>query len=247
MAYNVNLPAGKYNATAVQADCFPTKNGEGLNLGVEWVIHGGEWDGSNITSTTCLIDSSGNVTRNLERTREWAKSWDGTDTAYFKDHYTEWKVILVVERVVRPSDGKEVPEVKWINDPETHRAIIQGDHKALGAKFGAKLKAFAATYNRQHPVTAANAAATAPNAATAAKPAATAAPAAPQASAPANDDAMHRAWGLFRDKYSNLSQEEKTNLWFSELERLVGTRDTKAITADQWEKVVSEFDDSIPF
>ena len=58
---------------------------------------------------------------------------------------------------------------------------------------------------------------------------------------------MHRAWGLFRDKYSNLSQEEKTNLWFSELERLVGTRDTKAITADQWEKVVSEFDDSIPF
>ena len=241
MAYNVNLPAGKYNATAVQADCFPTKNGEGLNLGVEWVIHGGEWDGSNITSTTCLIDSSGNVTRNLERTREWAKSWDGTDTAYFKDHYTEWKVILVVERVVRPSDGKEVPEVKWINDPEMHRAIIQGDHKALGAKFGAKLKAFAATYNRQHPVTAANAAAPAPNAATAEKPAA---PAATQQPA---SDLARKAWSEFSGKYKDLSKMERDDLWFSTLERFAGTRKATDVTDDQWNAIIDDLTNGIPF
>ena len=247
MAYNKNLPAGTYRARALQADCFPTKNGEGLMLGVEWVVDEGEFKGSQISGNICLIDGSGNPTKNYESVREWAKSWNGIDTDYFKGHFSEWSVDIVVERKEVEINGQmeERPEVKWVNDPNgSHgKQITAGNHKALGAKFGSKLKALAANYNRQHPE--------------AAKPGAgngtkrtvgTGTAAAPEKPTKKQLTRGEEAWVKFKEKHQDVTDKQELNtLWFELVGRFTDSTDYRNLPDDVWEQVIADLDDDMPF
>jgi len=249
MAYNANLPAGNYHARALQADTYPTKNGEGLMLGVEWLIDQGEQEGSQITSRTCLIDGSGNLTKNYESTREWAKTWDGINLEYFRGHFSEWEVIIVVERkviTVKDENGvdvqKEVPEVKWINDPNgSHGATITaGDHKAMGLKFGAKLKAAAGAYNKAHPGTVAPTSkpATGAKKQTAAKPTATA----------ADIEAKKReVWTAWCSANPDMGEEERKQAFFDFVAEVTPETDYSKIGADTWQEVLAKIQNDMPF
>jgi len=257
MAYNPNLPAGTYRARALQADCYPTKNGEGLMLGVEWVVSEGEYEGSQITGGICLIDNSGNPTKNYENTREWAKSWNGIDTDYFKGHFSEWDVEIKVERKVietkeLDANGnpitKEVPEVKWVNDPNSsHGAnITAGDHRKLGAKFGSKLKALAANYNRQHQGTAP--AAKAEQARTPAKTATSAAPAPATPAKVAHDGDTPKfeiAWEKFKEKNPTLEGEDRNTAWFELVGKFTDSTDYRNLPDEVWDQVLGELE--MPF
>ena len=234
MAYNKNLPAGTYRARALQADCFPTKNGEGLMLGVEWVVDEGEFKGSQISGNICLIDGSGNPTKNYESVREWAKSWNGIDTDYFKGHFGEWSVDIVVERKEVEINGQmeERPEVKWVNDPNgSHgKQITAGNHKALGAKFGSKLKALAANYNRQHPEAAK------PGAGNGTKPAA----AKPNADKP---NLGVKAWEKFKEKHQDVKDRQELNtLWFELVGKFTDSTDYRNLPDDVWNQVIVDLD-----
>ena len=242
MAYNKNLPAGTYRARALQADCFPTKNGEGLMLGVEWVVDEGEFKGSQISGNICLIDGSGNPTKNYESVREWAKSWNGIDTDYFKGHFSEWSVDIVVERKEVEINGKmeERPEVKWVNDPNgSHgKQITAGNHKALGAKFGSKLKALAANYNRQHPE--------------AAKPGArngTKRTVGPGAATKPGERKLTRgeeAWSKFKEKHPDVHDKQELNtLWFELVGKFTDSTDYRNLPDEIWDQVIEDLD--MPF
>lgn len=242
MAYNKNLPAGTYRARALQADCFPTKNGEGLMLGVEWVVDDGEFKGSQISGNICLIDGSGNPTKNYESVREWAKSWNGIDTDYFKGHFGEWSVDIVVERKEVEINGQmeERPEVKWVNDPNgSHgKQITAGNHKALGAKFGSKLKALAANYNRQHPE--------------AAKPGSgngtkrtvgTGTAAAPEKPTKKQLTRGEEAWSKFKEKHQDAKDRQELNtLWFELVGKFTDSTDYRNLPDDVWNQVIEDLD-----
>ena len=242
MAYNKNLPAGTYRARALQADCFPTKNGKGLMLGVEWVIDEGEHKGSQITGNICLIDNGGNPTKNYDSTREWAKSWNGIDTDYFKGHFSEWVVDIVVERVDREIKGEmqNVPEVKWVNDPDSShgKKIEGGDHKKLGAKFGSKLKALAANYNKAHP--------------DAAKPGAVTKPTQPSAGTTTKPPAKSRtlgeeAWVKFKAKNTDVTGQDLNTRWFELVGRFTDSTDYRNLPDDVWKQVIDDLDNDMPF
>ena len=233
MAYNKNLPAGTYRARALQADCFPTKNGEGLMLGVEWVVDEGEFKGSQISGNICLIDGSGNPTKNYESVREWAKSWNGIDTDYFKGHFGEWSVDIVVERKEVEINGQmeERPEVKWVNDPNgSHgKQITAGNHKALGAKFGSKLKALAANYNRQHPE--------------AAKPKSVPDAAKPQTAEQKMRTLGEQAWVKFKEKHPDVTDKQELNtLWFELVGKFTDSTDYRNLPDDVWNQVIEDLD-----
>lgn len=236
--YDINLPAGRYRARALEADVYPTKNGEGLMLGVRWAITEGEHAGTDIRGNICLIDGSGNLTKNYDTTRSWAKSWDGMDTAYFRGHFTEWDVVITVERKDVTIDGevRNVPEVKWVDDPaRSSGGIKAADHKAIGTKFGAKLRAAAAAWNRENP-----------DAASAAKKP-TATKAAPKAEKSETEPLYKTAWYKFAAANSALPLDEQKQKWFDLVARFTDSKDYRTLPAEIWEEVIADLDDDMPF
>ncbi len=210
-------------------------------LNVEWVITEGEYKDSQITGGICLVDSRGQLTKNYDSVREWAKSWDGVKTDYFKSHFTEWEVELKIERVDREIKGemRNVPEIKWVNALDSnHGAKIQaGDQRALQAKFGAKLKIAAANWNRNN--------ASATDGKTAAQAPATPPPA--EAPAPGEVATAEIAWDLFNKKYAKMPKDERNKLWFSIIARFTDRTDYRDLPAEIWEKVVEDINDDMPF
>ena len=256
MAYNRNLPAGTYRVRALQADTNPTKNGEGLMLYVEWAIVEGEYEGCQITSRQCLIDNSGNVTKNYESVREWAKSWDGVSTDYFKGHFSEWDADIVVERVqsTKPDENGElpmVPDVKWVNDhASSHGAKIEaGDHKTLSAKFGAKLRAAAGNWQRTHPDRKPQAAA--PAGASAPTPSAPTPNAGtpPAAQQPKTAVEMKKeTWALFCERNpSLLPGDDRNQMFFKTVARVTPETNYDLIDAATWQKVIDLINNEMPF
>ena len=260
MAYNVNLPAGTYHARALQADTYPTKNGEGLMLGVEWLIDNGEYEGSQITSRTCLIDNSGSITKNYESVREWAKTWDGVDTGYFRAHFSEWEVQIVTERkiiTVKDENGmdvqKEIPDVKYINDPNAaHGAKIEsGDQKQMGAKFGAKLRAAAGQYKITHPGV--GAPTSRPAVAAAPKPAPVAtAPVPPPAEPPTApavsvEEMKRKVWTAFCERHPDLAGEARNAAFFELVATVTPEKDYAAIDFKTWNDVLEKLLNDLPF
>ena len=252
--YNRNLPAGKYRARALQADAYPTKNGDGLMLGVEWVITEGEYEGCQITSRQCLVDNSGNVTKNYDSVREWAQGWDGVSTGWFKGNFSAWDVEIVVERRQsnKPNENgvfEDFPDVKWINVPgSSHGAAIEaGNHNALGAKFGAKLKAAAGNWNRMHKGQ--QGAANPPQSPAPAAPA----PAAPAPEAPAQPamtsaELKKETWRLFCERNLSLPPgDDRNQMFFKVVERITPEKNYDLIDAATWQKVIDLINNEMPF
>lgn len=223
--YDINLPGGVYHARAISAGAYETTGGA-LMLGVQWELDN---EGRNtITSRDCLITKAGAVMeRNIKSIREWAPGWDGVDTEWFGQHFSEIDVNLVIERRVDSYDGKEKPEVKYINpiNRASHGAIPGADQKALGAKFGAKLRAFAGTMPK--PIVVGS------------KP-----------TMPA-DDKKAVAWDAFKEAFSG-EETERNAEWLKLIGKAVpGKTDYTAFTPADWDAVIKAVEEyaalTLPF
>lgn len=240
MAYNIDLAAGRYNARALSAGAYETPGGA-LMVGVQWELENPAHD--TITSRTCLISKAGVVQeKRIAEIRKWAPGWDGVSTEWFGQHFTEFEATLTIERRVDSYDGKEKPEIAFI-DPVgggDHGVIPVSDQKALGAKFGARLRALAgATPKPMNPPP---------------KPPANP-PKPPQGknAQPNIDAARQTAWGTFTMTYKG-GDAERDAAWFALLARAVpGKTDYNAFTADDWGAVIdaagkaNPVADDIPF
>ena len=218
MAYNIGLAAGKYNARAISAGAYETPGGA-LMVGVQWELANPAHD--TITSRTCLISKAGVVMEKaIANIRKWAPGWNGVETEWFGKHFTEFEARLTIERRVDSFDGREKPEVVFIdpiNGGSEHGAIPAADQKALGAKYGARLRALASTV----PVPQRTAAPT------------TAAPVADNSVA----DKKDAAWNAFKETFTG-NDGERNAAWFAVLARAVpGKTDYNAFTAADWNAV----------
>ena len=226
MAYNIELTAGKYKARALCAGAYETPGGA-LMVGVQWELDNPARD--SITSRTCLVSKAGVVQeKRIAEIRKWAPGWDGISTEWFGQHFTEFEAVVTIQRRVDSYDGKEKPEVAFI-DPigsgSDHAAIPAADQKALGAKYGARLRALAGTMPK--PIL--------PPPPDAPKPAATK-PAAPDPVA----EKKTAAWNAFNGAFVG-ADGERNAAWFALVARAVpGKTDYGAFTADDWDAVIAE-------
>ena len=132
------------------------------------------------------------------------------------------------------------PEIKWVNDPNgSHgKQITAGNHKALGAKFGSKLKALAANYNRQHPEAAK------PGAGNGTKPDA----AKPQTAEQKMRTLGEQAWVKFKEKHPDVTDKQELNtLWFELVGRFTDSTDYRNLPDDVWTQVIDDLDNDMPF
>lgn len=227
MAYNIELAAGKYRARALSAGAYESTGGA-LMVGVQWELDNPERN--TITSRTCLISKAGVVQeKRIAEIREWAPGWDGVSMEWFGQHFTEFDVEVVIERRVDSYDNKEKPEVAFINPVgggSGHNAIPAADQKALGAKYGARLRAIAGA---------------------APKPMNTATPATPKPAA--HDPVAEKktaAWNAFKETYTGADGERNT-AWFALVARAVpGKTDYNTFTADDWDAVINAAKSAAP-
>ena len=219
MAYNIELAAGKYNARALSAGAYETPGGA-LMVGVQWELDNPAHD--TITSRTCLVSKAGVVQeKRIAEIRQWAPGWDGVSTEWFGQHFTEFEVVLTIERRVDSYDGREKPEVAFI-DPigggSGHGTIPAADQRALGAKYGAKLRALAGATPK--PVT---------------PPPGAATPAAPDPVAAKKT----AAWNAFKATFTG-ADGERNAAWFALVAKAVpGKNDYAAFTAADWDAVIA--------
>ncbi len=252
MSYNPELPAGKYRAKANDAGTYTSRNGA-LILGVVWEITEGEWAGCTITSRDCLVTTAGQLMdKKIDLTREWATGWDGVNLEWFKANYPSFDVEIVVERKENTYNGKtEIrPEVSWINPPDGgSHGIPSGDAKSLSAKFGAKLRAYAASKPR--PTTPQPQASRTPQIAVkppvAQPPTPTPTPEEAEAPAKTAKELMEEAYKLHCDKSGNMSPDERTKAWFEVVARVTPRKDYANLPAEIWEKVLAELSSDLPF
>lgn len=249
MAYNPDLPAGTYRAKAKDAATYESRNGA-LILGVLWEIVEGEWAGCTITSRDCLVTTAGQLMdKKIDLTREWAPGWDGTNLEWFKANYQSFDVELVVERKENTYNGKtEIrPEVSWINPPDGgSHGIPSGDARSLSAKFGAKLRAYAASKPRpaSPSVQPARKQQNAPSAPLA-QPGGL--PPTPEAQAKTAKELMEEAYRLHCEKSANITQDERTKRWFDLVARVTDRKDYTDFPAEIWIKVLDELKNDLPF
>ena len=252
MAYNPELPAGTYRAKAKDAGTYTSKNGA-LVLGVLWEIAEGDWAGCTITSRDCLITTAGQLMdKKIDLTREWAKGWDGVDLEWFKANYPSFDVEIVVERKENTYNGKteERPEVSWINPPDGGgHGIPAGDAKSMSARFGAKLRAYAASKprptNPQPQATRTPQIAVKPPVAQPQTPTPT--PEEPEAPVKTAKELMEEAYKLHGDKCGNMPPDERTKAWFEVVARVTDRKDYANLPAEIWDKVLAELSSDLPF
>ena len=220
MAYNVQLAAGRYTAQAISAGAYETPGGA-LMVGIQWELANPAHD--TITSRTCLISKAGVVQEKaIAAIRKWAPGWDGVTMEWFGLNCPGIEVDLTIERRVDSYDGREKPEVAFI-DPvgsKERSAIPAADQKALGAKFGAKLRALAGTMP---------------------KPVAPPPKAKPKtAGTAAHDPAAEKrtdAWNAFKDAFKG-ADGARDAAWFALVARAVpGKTDYGTFTVADWEAV----------
>ncbi len=219
--YDISLAAGTYHATAISAGAYETAGGA-LMLGVQWLIDNAAQN--TITSRTCLISKAGVVMeKQIKSIREWAPGWDGINTEWFADHYHEFDVNLVIERRVDSYDNTEKPEVAFINPigSAVRGAIPNADQKAIGAKFGAKLRALAGTMPKP--------------------PAAN-----PPAKVPTAAEKKTAAWNAFKAKCPG-DDNTINAAWVDLVATAVpGKTDYAAFTIADWDAVIKAVDAFIP-
>ena len=255
MAYNPDLPAGTYRAKANGAGAYTSKNGA-LMLGVIWEITEGEWAGCTITSRDCLVNTAGQIMdKKIDMVREWAKGWDGVNLEWFKANYPQFNVNIVVERKENTYNGKtEIrPEVAYINDPDSTHGLPSSDTRSLSAKFGAKLRAYAASKPRQAAITL-KPPRTPQNAGNPPSPASeenapTPAPT-PEATETPEQAAkrlMEEAYEIHCSRTADLTQDERTKQWFEVVARVTDRKDYRSFPPDIWEKVLEELRSDLPF
>ena len=254
MAYNPELPAGTYRAKAKDAGTYTSKNGA-LVLGVLWEITDGEWAGCTITSRDCLITTAGQLMdKKIDLTREWAKGWDGVDLEWFKANYPSFDVEIVVERKENTYNGKtEIrPEVSWINPPDGGgHGIPAGDVKSMSARFGAKLRAYAASKPRPaspsaQPARKPQNAPSAPQARPGGAPAPAPEPT-PETPAKTAKELMEEAYKLHCDKCGDMPPDERTKAWFEVVARVTPRKAYANFPAELWDKVLAELSSDLPF
>ena len=255
MAYNPELPAGTYRAKAKDAGTYDSKNGA-LMLGVVWEITEGDFAGCTITSRDCLVNSAGQLMdKKIDLTREWAKGWDGMNLEWFKANYPQFDVEIVVERKQNTYNGKKEirPEVAWINPPDGGgHGIPKGDTKSLSARFGAKLRAYAASKPRpasqqpkpqRTPQNAGNPP-SGESAESAEPPTPPDEPDTPQKTA---KQLMEEAYQIHCKKTESLSKEERTRQWFAVVARVTDRKDYANLPPETWEAVIEELNGDLPF
>lgn len=249
MAYNPDLPAGTYRAKANDAATYESRNGA-LMLGVLWEITEGDWAGCTITSRDCLVTTAGQLMdKKIDLVREWTPGWDGTNLEWFKANYPSFDVEIVVERKEETYNGKtEVrPSVSWINPPDGGgHGIPSGDARSLSAKFGAKLRAYAASKPR--PVSPPTQRARTPqNAPSAPQAQPGGLPPTPEAKAKTAKELMEEAYRLHCEKSANITQDERTKRWFDLVARVTDRKDYTDFPAEIWIKVLDELKNDLPF
>lgn len=249
MAYNPDLPAGTYRAKANDAATYESRNGA-LMLGVLWEIMEGDWAGCTITSRDCLVTTAGQLMdKKIDLVREWAPGWDGTNLEWFKANYPSFDVEIVVERKEETYNGKtEVrPSVSWINPPDGGgHGIPSGDARSLSAKFGAKLRAYAASKPR--PVSPPAQRARTPQNAPSAPQAQSGDAAAPAPTPePTAKELMEEAYQIHCNRTASLPKEEQTKAWFEVVARITPRTDYAAFPPEIWQKVLDELRSDLPF
>jgi hypothetical protein len=256
MAYNPDLPAGTYRAKAKDAGTYTSRNGA-LMLAVLWEIAEGEWAGCTITSRDCLVTTAGQLMdKKIDLTREWAPGWDGVNLEWFKANYQSFDVEIVVERKEETYNGKtEVrPNVSWINPPDGGgHGIPSGDARSLSAKFGAKLRAYAASKPKpaqgqpqpsRTPQIAVKPPLAQPGGLPPEEPPTPEEPETPERTA---KQLMEEAYSIHCNQTATLSKEEQTKKWFEVVARITPRKDYAAFPPDIWEKVLEELRSDIPF
>ena len=238
MAYNINLAAGKYTAHANDAGVYDTEGGACM-LGVKWELENPTND--TITSRICLVSKAGVVQeKRIKEIRTWAQGWNGYDMDWFENHFHEFEVQLTIQRRVDSYDGKEKPEVAYI-DPigggTEHSGITHADPKAMSAKYGALLRAVAGTM---------------PKPVAAPTPAAQAAPSASKAPAANNvEGTKEAAWKAFLDDlYEGDAGDEagRNSAWFALLKSAVPNKNAAEFTAADWGAVLAKIEtEKVPF
>lgn len=227
MAYNPNLPAGRYSARAIDAGVYETKGGA-LMLGVLWELQNDARD--SIRSHTCLVSKAGIVQeRRIESIREWAPGWDGVALEWFAEHCAEFNVELVIERRVDAQDQTEKPEVLYINPVGGKPGFVKPSpesQRALGEKYGARLRAIAGAVPTP----------------SVAKPAKTATrkktvtPAAPAVDVDARKSA---AWAAFCEHYAG-PEADRNRVWGELVGQAVPDKtDYAAYTGADWDAVMA--------
>ena len=246
-----SLQPGTYPA---HPDCFSVCESQKGNL---MVVIRVLLDGTDMTLNYygVIACSDGTLsTKTIDSLKEWS-GWDGVDPYWFMDHAQELQQVpvdVVTENeTFTGNDGQQRvgARVKFINRPNSGRSALPqvADRSAILAKFGARLRANAATGKKFVPGQAAAApAASAPAASS--KPAAKPAPNASPAAAPFRPAASpqmlpsHNAtdcWELFLEKVAplNLSDTDRNNKWFALCDS-VNASGQDAIEANrEWNKV----------
>lgn len=237
MAYNVNLPAGRYQAHAIAAGAYESKSGA-LMVGVQWQLHNPA--GDSITSHTCLISKTGVVQeKRIARIMEWATGWDGVSMEWFGQHFNELKAELVIERRFDATDGTEKPEVAFINPVGGSGvfAIPNTDPTALASKFGAMLRAVAGSKPRPVKV----------QQAPAKNPAGT--PRKRPEVATDGEDLTQRqqdAWNAFLTHYTGDAADRET-AWFNLIKTAVpGKENYTTFVATDWDAVMNAINNPTP-
>lgn len=232
---------GEYPATT-KAGTVYEKDGK-LLLAVAFDVGGFE-----MKHYFVLVGADGAVnTKTIDRIKEWATGWDGTDPYWFLEAMpTGIEVSVTIKNEPGfKNASKMFPKIQWVNPVGAPKAAMPeaGDKAKIMMKFGSKLRAAAgpvsttptAPVAKPAPTTAQPTAPTAP----VAKPAPTAPTApAPKPPAPAKKSAhasLDECWKLCQDTFITLDEGAIAEKWYAFIDAT--GMDQATMTPDGWDKV----------